>query len=255
MSASRTFKTAAHQLKAIIQLTPSGLVNARDAGLLWLVALGIIRRPIVIRPLPLKGCPVIVRPWTTDMRTLKNTFWHGYHRPPIQQVNTILDLGANVGYVAADFATRFPTARITAVEMDAENYELLVRNTSELGVDTVHAAVWTHEDGVSYDATLDADAFAAASTETPTVRSVRVDTLISQLGGSVDYVKMDIEGGESELITADATWLNSVSCLKVELHVPDDECARIASVLEGRGFCVTRDTLHLNTFSAVKCTS
>lgn len=255
MSASRTFKTAARQLKAVVQLTPSGLVSARDAGLLWLVALGIIRRPIVTRPLPLEGHPVIVRPWTTDMRTLKNTFCLGYHRPPTHQVNTIIDLGANVGYVAADFATRFPTARIVAVEMDAQNYELLVRNTSELGVDTVHAAVWTHEHGVSYDAALDEDAFAATSTEMPTVRSVRVDTLISQLGGLIDYVKMDIEGGESELITSDASWLDSVGCLNVELHVPDDECARIAFVLEERGFSVTRDTLHFNTISAVRCAS
>jgi hypothetical protein len=65
---------------------------------------------------------------------------------------------------------------------------------------------------------------------------------------------MDIEGGESELITSNSTWLDSVRCLKVELHVPESERARIKCVLEARGFSVTRDMLHFNTLSAIKRT-
>ncbi|MBN1461778.1 MAG: FkbM family methyltransferase [Armatimonadetes bacterium] len=207
---TRTRRTAARQFKAAWYLTTMGVVDRHDAARLWLVALGMIRRPVVVRPLSLRGHSLIARPWTTDLRTLKDTFCHGYHRPDLREVRTILDLGANVGYCAADLAILYPDARILAVEMDSSNYQCLVQNTSGLPVGAIHAAVWTHEDGVRYVKSLDSDAFAAVSTGAPTVQSVCMDTLIAELGGYVDYVNMDIEGGESQLITSEAKWLNGV---------------------------------------------
>lgn len=47
--------------------------------------------PVTLRVRALDGRPVTVRPDSTDMDTLVDTFWWGYHVPP--EVSEVLDRG------------------------------------------------------------------------------------------------------------------------------------------------------------------
>src|SRR6476620_3412213 len=61
----------------------------------------------------------------------------------------IIDAGANIGTSACWFAMFFPYAHIVAFEPDAENFELLRRNTAGLNVDLRHAAIGGHDGRVN----------------------------------------------------------------------------------------------------------
>ncbi len=58
-------------------------------------------------------------------------------------VETVIDLGANVGLSALFFATKYPKAQVIAVEPEIHNYEQMVKNVS--GFNNVYAlnnAIW-----------------------------------------------------------------------------------------------------------------
>jgi hypothetical protein len=60
-------------------------------------------------------------------------------------------------------------------------------------------------------------------------------TLIDRYAGGrdVDYVKLDIEGAERDLLTANTGWAARVRCISVEVHSPYrvEECLRDLAAL------------------------
>jgi len=59
----------------------------------------------------------------------------------------------------------------------------------------------------------------------------------------VDYVKMDIEGAEADVLEGAGEWLSRIRCLKVEIHSPYtvEHCIE---TLERHGMCCLRDAVH-----------
>jgi hypothetical protein len=76
------------------------------------------------------GQPLWVHTEGTDWETAHASLIGRYHRlpPEVQDVRTILDLGANIGATVADLAAAHPAARVLGVELDADNVELARRN-------------------------------------------------------------------------------------------------------------------------------
>lgn len=226
-----------------VRLCPRGDVRAflacrrtRSAG-----------KPVELR---VRGLPfaLLCRPGTSDGDVLWDTFGEGFHRPPVTLApdSTILDLGANVGYTAVDLAARHPGARVIAVELDEENAALAARNLRPFGERcvVVRAAVWSRDGEVAYDGDsawgLHVVPGGAETRRTP---ALRVSTLLGRLALDwVDYVKMDIEGAEEEVLGDDG-WLKNVGSIKVEIHPPAtlESCA---SALRSAGFHVVRDPRH-----------
>ena len=50
----------------------------------------------------------------------------------VDRPSVIIDAGANIGLASIWFASKFPEARILAIEPEKSNYELLVRNVEPL---------------------------------------------------------------------------------------------------------------------------
>ena len=192
--------------------------------------------------------PLLCRPGTSDADVLWDTFGEAYHRPPgpLPPDAAILDLGANVGYTAVDFAVRHPRARIIAVELDAENAALAERNLAPFGerCTVLRAAVWSCDGEVAYGGDeawgLRVVPGAAGSRHAP---AIRISTLLRRFDiDRVHYVKMDIEGGEAEVLS-DSEWLDRVEAIKIEVHPPAtlESCER---TLRAAGFRVGRDRRH-----------
>lgn len=148
----------------------------------------------------------------------------------------ILDLGANVGYASAIFASRYPSARILAVEPDPGNYKLCVENLEPYGprVTTLPGAVWasrsrlalargTFCDGREW-ATQVVEAQNGADAD---VEAWDVPSLLDLANQDVaDLIKIDIEGSEAEVFAANtAKWLPRVRNICIELH--DERCRDI----------------------------
>ncbi|MEO8336683.1 MAG: FkbM family methyltransferase [bacterium] len=147
---------------------------------------------------------------------------------------TIVDLGANVGYTSAYLLSRFPEARVVAIEPDAGNIAVARRNLAVFGdrVALVQGAVWSHRTGLCVVREPGAGEWGIAMREcrkgeTADLVAMDMTDVIARAGDAqIDLLKIDIEGGETTLFGAGvARWLCRVRMLIVELH---DASARAA---------------------------
>jgi len=173
-----------------------------------------------------------------DVYIFYRTFLQGYQSFPdlerrAGEVRTIVDLGANVGMASLYFSSRYPNARIIAVEPVLATYELLVANTRGLSAITpVRAAVV----GAPARVVRVSSSRAAwgnrvtTSEEEPgeTVPAVTVHELLDRHGiERVDLLKVDIEGAERQLFDH-PEFMQRVHNVLIELHPPytADDLAR-----------------------------
>jgi FkbM family methyltransferase len=219
------------------------------------------RPPVTIRVRPLDGAPIALRPGTSDLSALHDTFDGRYHLPPVElgDAPRILDLGANIGLTAADFAATHPAARIVAVEMDAANAKLARENTRrwEDRVEVLNRAVWSEPREITYVGSAGDEygfhipgADARPGEITHTVATITLDELVGQ-HGPVDFVKMDIEGAEQEVLSRNTTWTRDVRVIQVEVHgdYTTDDCVRD---LEALGFTTIVDDHHFAAVHGVR---
>ena len=140
----------------------------------------------------------------------------------------IVDCGANVGYTSAYLLSRFPRARVVAIEPFPANAVLCRRNLAHYGsrATVIEAAVWSHCTRLVLD-------YAGGNEWGVRVRAARpgedgeIEAIdLASLGLSrIDILKIDIEGSEADLFARDTDrWLPSVSNIAIELH--GAECER-----------------------------
>ena len=200
--------------------------------------------PVPIHLRALGGAPVWIRPGSDDPWILRELVTYGDLWPPtgLGEPRLIVDLGANIGISMALFANAFPAARIIGVEPDPANAELCKRNIRPWRerCELVEAAVWT-EDGTASLVGGSAAAFRIAPEGGGRrVSTISMDGLVDRFAadGPIDYVKVDIEGAERQLLGANTAWSSRVRCMSVEVHDPYDvERGRVD--LELLGFDVT----------------
>jgi len=155
----------------------------------------------------------------------------------------IIDGGANIGLATVYFKQLYPESRITAFEPDGAILELLRRNVAARrleNVEAVQAAVWTSDGELSFVSEgglsghiADGAEYSQSSTRVPSVR------LKPFLARRVDFLKLDIEGAEYEVIEDCRDELANVRNLFVEYHSPRDseqKLARILQILTSAGF-------------------
>jgi len=175
--------------------------------------------------------PISLRAGSSDMSVFKEVLLdEDYSFLLADTPQTIIDAGANIGLSAIWFATRYPHARIIAVEAERANFELMVRNLEAYpNVTPVHAALWPHRGVLSIEDPLNVGAWGfmtiqrddGASSSFGSVQCVTVGDLIEEYGlGRVNLFKIDIEGAEYELFSdpGSSEWLKSVDAIAIELH-------------------------------------
>jgi FkbM family methyltransferase len=172
----------------------------------------------------------------------------------VTEAGLVIDCGANVGYSAAYFLTRFPGCDLIAVEPDASNFQLLCRNLAPYGerAHAIHSAVWSHPARLTISETPYRGGWAwtrqvreCKPGEAGGFLAVDLGGLLSRSGHQrISILKMDVEGAEAVIFSANVEpWIDRVDNLVIELH--DDSIfgvasAVFASAIAGRGFAVSR---------------
>jgi len=171
--------------------------------------------------------PIFLRTATSDSQVFHQHFIAEEMGFPVSHTpEYILDGGANIGLASLFLATRFPGARIAAVEPEGGNFELLCRNTSAYpNITPINAAIWSSDRSLYVHEGDDAGAWSyrvssTTNAESPVVDGVTIPTLLRRLEWpKFDLIKLDIEGGEKEVFGSGPTgWLAQTSILAIEFH-------------------------------------
>ena len=91
--------------------------------------------------------PVLVRPQTSDKWVFQQIFIDREYRclDDIENLDLVLDCGANVGYASAYFLSRHPNAFVVAVEPDIDNFRQIQKNLAPYDptrYSLFHGAIW-----------------------------------------------------------------------------------------------------------------
>lgn len=171
------------------------------------------------------------RPGTSDKEVIEQVFltdeysWLGR----LDGVSTIVDCGANIGATAFLLLNAFPDARLVAIEPDAGNYDILRENLEQFGerATALKAAVWSRDTTLRLvrGEFLDGREWTYQAKEHPdtsleAVPAKSLPTLLGELEAeSIDLLKVDIEGGELDLLSGEPqSWLPRVRNVSIELH-------------------------------------
>ncbi len=154
----------------------------------------------------------------------------------------IIDCGANIGLSVLYFKSQYPGAVIHAFEPDPAAYEKLVANIEENGfkdVFTYKAAVWIEDGELVFetDGSWGGHIGDNSSTVGVTVEAHKLDGLLDK---HVDFLKMDIEGAESDVIMHTKELIaKNVERLFFEWHSLTGQPQRLGEILaffERQGF-------------------
>jgi FkbM family methyltransferase len=150
------------------------------------------------------------------------------------QAPLIVDCGANIGLSVLYFKSLFPMARVIAYEPDENNFSVLkenIRINNYSDVDCRQAAVWVHNGAVSFqaDGSQGSQIITGESGNTIPLKAERLADLIRDK--QIDFLKIDIEGAEAEVIADCDPYLANVRNLFVEYHGRADETQKLAKLL------------------------
>lgn len=146
------------------------------------------------------GLKVAVRHGTPDMSIFTRVFWRRIYEPPaelrerLERPLRVLDLGANIGLFSASLG---PRATVTAVEADRANAVLLERMIAANGLQwkVINAYAAASEGTVNFAGGNHCFSRADETGEPLT----KIDVL--PMLADIDLLKMDIEGGEWEILS------------------------------------------------------
>jgi FkbM family methyltransferase len=141
-------------------------------------------------------------------------------------ITTVLDIGANIGLATIFLSRWLPDAAFFCVEPSRQSHDLLVRNLRRnvrravalRAAATVEPKTVTVLEGSHPGLTSVRAADRSCGDEVP---GMTINALLDAAGfAQVGLMKLDIEGGERELIMDAASWSDRVGAVLAEIHAP-----------------------------------
>ena len=135
----------------------------------------------------------------------------------------IIDCGSYIGTSILFFKTQYPNSKILAFEPDNSNFELLnknIKNWDLKNIEIQNAAIWIDNLGVNFiaDGNMASKIDESNNTdhnENQKTKSVRLKDLLTE---KIDFLKIDIEGAEYEVLVDCESKLSFVENLFIEYH-------------------------------------
>lgn len=148
-------------------------------------------------------------------------------------IPVIVDLGANIGLSVIYFKTLFPGAKIVALEPDPKIFAYLEKNITARrleGVKLLNKAAWKENTSLTFHSTGD-DGGRLAPLEGSNAVAVEAMDVSPLLKEKVDFLKIDIEGAEYEILNACRSHLGNVERIALEYHSRAGEEQRLDQIL------------------------
>lgn len=185
---------------------------------------------------------IFLRTYKGDIEIFYEIFYKRIYSLPSTKgdIKSIIDLGANIGLSALYFKALYPNAHIICVEPGKDNYAMLLKN---VGVNktngrimAVNAAIQGSDGMVSFeDGKMHFNGKVTQSGLKDTVATSMATLFHFYQIEKAQLVKIDIEGSEEEIFSANVDWLETVDNIIIEMHseIIRDKCQE---VLNKNGF-------------------
>jgi FkbM family methyltransferase len=170
--------------------------------------------------------PITLSNFNTDVTTLFQIFFAGeYDVVTNNKISFIIDCGANIGLSAVYFASKYPGARIIAVEPDKTNFHYLQLNTKQYkNVTCLNNAIWPRHARMNIVETGTGN-WGLQTKETNEqndniIESITIEEILHNFqANEIDLLKIDIEGAEKDLFSFNySEWLKKTKIVAIELH-------------------------------------
>ena len=211
------FTTFIKNMKALIKrIVPNQMIN---------FGLKVITF-FAIKAYKLKYNNLIIRKGTTDSKVFKSIFVLGEFKLPIKiNPKLIIDAGAYTGLSTLYYSSKYPSAKIIAIEPETSNFRILEKNTKHLSnIRRIKAGLWDRNAFLKIkDRGTGKWGFAVEEVSEPEdldVKAVTIEKILKKSGfDRIDILKLDIEGSEKQLFSKNyQLWLNKVNIIVIELH-------------------------------------
>lgn len=151
---------------------------------------------------------------------VKEIFLEGVYNQKLPDNAYIIDCGAHIGLSVIYLKSICPTAHIVCFEPDNKNFDLLEKNIFSHQLKNVEAkkeAVWTENTSLTFIQDGNMGSKIGDST-LPNSVEVKATRLKDYLNKRVDFLKMDIEGAEYEVLKDISGSLENVNKMFIEYH-------------------------------------
>jgi FkbM family methyltransferase len=136
------------------------------------------------------------------------------------QVPVIIDAGANLGASTVWFARKFPSAQVIAIEPEPANAALCRRNArAASNASVLEAALGAIAGRVSISTGVEDWAFQTSRSDDGAITVCTIPEVLDGVpNGRLFLVKIDIEGFESDVFSANTGWLDAADVVIIEPH-------------------------------------
>ncbi len=154
----------------------------------------------------------------------------------------IVDAGSNIGLSLLFFKDRYPDCQLTGFEPDPNVFQVVQRNMESFqqgDVELIQKAVWTEETVLTFQSEGADAGHLKSHPDDSSLISVEACSLRPFLQQPVEFLKMDIEGAEIDVLLDCADDLPRVANLFVEYHSFANQPQRLhelVAVLAAAGF-------------------
>lgn len=167
--------------------------------------------------------PVYIRRATTDVYNFLQVFEEKEYQNLKSVPDTVVDLGAYVGYVSVYFAAILKSPRIIAIEPDQQNFMMLLLNTSPYkSVTCINAGIWNKPCKLSVSDKIGGDwGTMVTDNSNGSINGITMMDIIKDHNlTDIDFLKIDIEGSEKELFRSGTyeEWIKRVNIVHCETH-------------------------------------
>jgi FkbM family methyltransferase len=172
---------------------------------------------------------------------LKEIFIDGVYNQAFPENAYILDCGAHIGLSVIYLKSICPSAHILCFEPDAKNFDLLQKNIASHQLKNINArneAVWIENTFLHFiqDRGMASKIGSDSALSTVSVSAVKLKNYLNQ---RVDFLKLDIEGAEYNVLKDIAENLYQVANMFIEYHgtfEQNNELLEIFEIISKSGF-------------------
>jgi len=178
---------------------------------------------------------------TELLHGLHEIFVENIYKQQLPSSPFIIDCGANIGLSVIYMKRLYPDATIIAFEPDEKNFDLLKKNIRAFAFENVEArqeAVWVDNTVLQFsgDGAMTSRIDSGFSKNSVPVRAIRLRDFLNR---PVDFLKLDIEGAEYQVMNDITGNLHFVRHLFLEYHgsfTQNKELAQLFVLLVDNGF-------------------